>query len=105
MPVCAFDGCPEPVPAGYCLAHAPKRRPAKSPSSFVTKTARWRRLKAAVLKRDAYVCQLGLDGCLHEATTVDHIEPVSAAPWLAYEPSNLRASCVPCNLRKGGRPA
>jgi 5-methylcytosine-specific restriction enzyme A len=101
--VCAADGCPEQVERGYCAEHAPKRAPSsRSPSSYVTGTARWRRLKARVLKRDEYVCRLGLPGCLVEATTVDHVNPVSqgGAP---YDEANLVASCAPCNLRKGAR--
>ena len=98
---CAADGCPIPVERGYCPDHAPKRDAARrSPSSYVTGTARWRRVKAQVLRRDRYRCQLQFPGCLVEATTVDHVRPVSRGGD-PYDERNLVASCVPCNLRKG----
>lgn len=97
MAVCARDGCPERVPRGYCADHRPPAL-TRSPSSRVTGTARWRKVKARVLKRDAYVCHY----CDGEATTADHVRPVKdgGAP---FDEANLVASCVPCNLRKGGR--
>lgn len=93
---CAADGCPQPVPSGYCAAHTRRTR---SPSSRVTGTRRWRKVKARVLRRDGYVCRY----CGGEATTADHVHPVSrgGAP---YDPANLVASCSDCNAAKGGRP-
>ena len=64
---------------------------------------RWRRVMANALARDGYLCQLRLPGCLGRATTGDHIVPVSVAPERELDPSNVRAACVPCNLRRGNR--
>jgi hypothetical protein len=56
------------------------------------------------LVRDGYICRLTRDGhpCGAPATTADHI----IQRWLGGldELSNLQASCVPCNLGKGGGP-
>src|SRR5690606_22564377 len=94
---CAADGCPIPVERGYCADHAPKRDAARrSPSSYVTGTARWRRVKARVLRRDRHLCFY----CGGHATTVDHVRPVSRGGD-PFDERNLVASCVPCNLRKG----
>lgn len=63
-------------------------------------TTAWRKLRAAVLLRDGGVCQLQLPGvCTGTATHVDHIVPKGAGG--PDEPSNLRASCAPCNLHRG----
>lgn len=92
--VCPVDGCPEPMPC----PHHRRRGGARSPSSYVTGTARWRRVKARVLRRDRYVCFY----CGGQATTVDHVRPVSKGGD-PYDEGNLVASCVPCNLSKGDR--
>ena len=54
---------------------------------------RWRILRDAVLVRDSYTCW----SCKGHAVTADHIVPRSEAPWLEFEPSNLRATCTKCN--------
>lgn len=62
-------------------------------------TRAWRRVRAAVLERDGHVCQVQLvcDGAT--ATVVDHIRPVIEGG--SDDPTNLRASCQPCNARRG----
>jgi len=57
----------------------------------------WSRVRRAVLERDGWTCQLRRPGCLGVATTVDHIVPVSVDVSGALDPTNLRASCSPCN--------
>jgi len=61
-------------------------------------TAGWRRLRAAVLARDGYRCQIKAEGCLKLATCVDHIVPKGKG---IEHPSNLRAACQPCNSSRG----
>jgi hypothetical protein len=65
-------------------------------------TRAWRRLVAAVLARDGYVCQMKRDGhrCGAPATTANHI--VHRALGGPDTLDNLEAACVPCNLRDGG---
>lgn len=62
-------------------------------------TRRWRRTRHPILIRDRGLCQLRLPGCTLTATTIDHITPVSAGG--TDDPANLRASCAPCNTRRG----
>lgn len=58
----------------------------------------------AVLARYGTDCTLHLDGCLGTATTGDHIKPYSERPDLAYDVTNGRPSCLPCNQRRGVTP-
>ena len=54
------------------------------------KTARWRRLRAAILRRDGYQCQLSKRYGKHiEAEMVHHIFPRDSFPEYAWEPWNL----------------
>lgn len=62
----------------------------------------WRVLRALILERDGYVCQIRAERCQHTATQVDHITSVveGGAFW---DERNLRAACQPCNGRRGQR--
>ena len=54
------------------------------------KTARWRRLREAVLRRDGYLCQESKRfGKTKAATTVHHIFPAKDYPYLFFNPLNL----------------
>jgi 5-methylcytosine-specific restriction endonuclease McrA len=66
-------------------------------------TARWQRLRKAVLAHYGYVCQLEGPRCTGYATTVHHLVPSSQAPQLFWEPSNLTACCSSCNYGDGSR--
>jgi 5-methylcytosine-specific restriction endonuclease McrA len=68
-------------------------------------TARWQRLRKAVLAHYGYVCQLEGPRCTGYATTVHHLVPSSQAPHLFWEPANLVASCPRCNYGGGSRVA
>jgi len=62
--------------------------------------AAWRKVRALVLRRDGWLCQLRLPGCKTRASQVDHIIPLAdGGPRL--DPSNLRAACKPCNVSAG----
>lgn len=59
----------------------------------------WRRVRAKVLERDNYECQIRGYGCRQVADQVDHILPVSmGGAW--YDEDNLRASCAFCNNQR-----
>jgi 5-methylcytosine-specific restriction endonuclease McrA len=59
-------------------------------------SATWRKVQRRILKRDGWVCQIRLPGCLVTATQADHIVDVRAGgAW--YDPANLRAPCGFCN--------
>ena len=68
-------------------------------------TARWQRLRKAVLAHSGYVCQLEGPRCTGYATTVHHLVPSSQAPELFWEPTNLVAACGRCNYGDGARVA
>lgn len=65
---------------------------------------RWRRFRARILARDAYLCKVNLPGCSGAAPLrgghVDHIIPL-AQGGAKYDPANVRASCQHCNLMRG----
>jgi 5-methylcytosine-specific restriction endonuclease McrA len=62
----------------------------------------WRRIREQILKRDPY-CTIRGPKCKGYSTTVDHIVPLSLAPELAHDLSNLRGACGPCNFAGGSR--
>jgi hypothetical protein len=68
-------------------------------------TARWQRLRKAVLAHYGHVCQLQGPRCTGYATTVHHLVPSSQAPHLFWEPANLVAGCKRCNYGDGSRVA
>lgn len=66
-------------------------------SAKVTRTKRWKVLRAEILERDRYRCRsCGCGGRLE----VDHIKPVRTHPNLSYDPANLQALCPKCHTRK-----
>jgi 5-methylcytosine-specific restriction endonuclease McrA len=68
-------------------------------------TARWQRLRRAVLAHYGQVCQVEGPRCTGHATTVHHVVPSSQAPHLFWEPENLVAACRRCNYGDGARVA
>jgi 5-methylcytosine-specific restriction endonuclease McrA len=68
-------------------------------------TARWQRLRRAVLAHYSYICQLEGPRCTGYATTVHHCVPSSQAPQLFWELANLVAACRRCNYGDGARVA
>jgi 5-methylcytosine-specific restriction endonuclease McrA len=68
-------------------------------------TARWQRLRRAVLAHYGHVCQVGGPRCTGYATTVHHVVPSSQVPHLFWEPANLVAACRRCNYGDGARVA
>lgn len=66
-------------------------------SRKVTRTKRWKALRAEILERDGYQCRCcGARGRLE----VDHIKPVRTHSELSYDPGNLQALCPSCHTRK-----
>lgn len=61
---------------------------------------RWRNFRAAILKRDHYLCTIKRPGCTITAPLegghVDHITPL-ALGGDKYDPANARAACGHCN--------
>lgn len=58
----------------------------------------WEHLRASVLRRDGYRCQICRRyGRLRQATTVHHIKHLDEYPELALDPSNLISVCTACH--------
>jgi 5-methylcytosine-specific restriction endonuclease McrA len=60
-------------------------------------TAAWQKLRRFVIARDGGVCQVGGPHCRIVATTAHHKLPSSQYPERFWDPTNLEASCTPCN--------
>jgi 5-methylcytosine-specific restriction endonuclease McrA len=60
-------------------------------------TAAWRRLRRFVIVRAGGICQVHGPRCTGIATTAHHKLPTSQYPELFFDPSNVEASCTPCN--------
>lgn len=65
---------------------------------------KYKEVRLRVLARDGYVCfYCGHEGQDGNNLTIDHIIPVSKAPELAIDESNMRIACKSCNSKKGSR--
>lgn len=93
-----------------------KRRKGRSPESQrVHKQYRYQKLRKAfrVLcaqrQSPCWRCGVPIDytapALASNAFELDHAEPVSIAPHLAYETSNFRPSCSRCNRSRGAKAA
>ena len=75
----------------------------KEQGFYVKKT--WRKLRRLALIRDGYLCQDCLAaGKITQATEVHHVVPITDAPELALELSNLRSLCWSCHEATKHRP-
>lgn len=64
------------------------------------KTARWRKLRWAVLLRDGFTCQWPGCGRIEADTSrliADHIVPVRIDPDRRWDAANLRCLCKACH--------
>lgn len=59
----------------------------------------WRRLRARILLRDQYTCQLCFRVCMDHDLDVDHITPLAQGG--TDDPANLRTLCRPCHVKRG----
>ncbi|MFI7191468.1 HNH endonuclease [Nocardia nova] len=72
-------------------------------SSARVGTARHKKQRARILRRDGYQCQLHYAGCLGTATEMDHIVNVAAGG--TDEDDNVHAVCSKCHQAKTNREA
>jgi 5-methylcytosine-specific restriction endonuclease McrA len=62
---------------------------------------KYKEVRLRKLAQDGWTCfYCGYEG---KDMTIDHIIPVSKAPELAIEISNMVSCCKPCNSKKGSR--
>ena len=74
--------------------------PDRSVEDEVVSSARWKDLRARVL-RDEHVCRAcAAAGRTELATQVDHVVPVRVRPDLAYDLSNCAPLCTVCHAAK-----
>lgn len=98
---CPHPGCRELVTTGYCDAHkrswtSDKIRGNRHQRGYGTK---WEKVRAGVLKRDSYLCQVcRMAGRTTPATEVDHIVPKARGG--KDDALNLQAICSPCHKHK-----
>lgn len=65
---------------------------------FDYNSARWKRKREKILRRDGYMCRnCRKFGRVREATEVHHIQPADEYPELAYVDSNLVSLCHACH--------
>lgn len=101
---CSNQPCANLVEGGgHCASCAPKVSERRGKTAARGYDAAHRRLRAAVLARDGYVCQLKLvcEGAF--ATEMDHIVPIEEAPARRLDDSNCQAACKACNSAKRNR--
>ena len=86
----------------YCQHHKPvptkRTRPASSTKQGYGTD--WQRLRIEILQRDQWTCAYCHKPLLGPDATVDHLIPISIAPSLRLDPSNLVAACRRCNGRR-----
>ncbi|WGL97248.1 HNH endonuclease signature motif containing protein [Arsenophonus sp. aPb] len=104
---CRKRGCAKTTTdrSGYCEAHLSQgwenHQPGKSRHQRGYGT-RWDKLRAQILKRDKYLCQICLKNSLATtAKTVDHI--IAKAHGGTDAESNLQSLCWPCHRKKTAR--
>lgn len=100
--ICTHAGCTTLVRTGRCTQHQPPPwQGPRTASSKITSTRAWRTLAAQVLTDDHHQCRINTPGtCIGHATVVDKIIPAARRPDLAWDRTNLRAACKPCNDHK-----
>jgi 5-methylcytosine-specific restriction protein A len=104
---CTEPGCPTRVPRGRCEAHMPPPRQEADRDNVAVRrwyrTARWARLRQAVLVDAAYTC--ATCGAVQLRLEVDHVTRHHGHPALFWDRTNLQALCPPCHTKKTNRGA
>ncbi|MNM21452.1 HNH endonuclease [compost metagenome] len=89
--------------SGYCDAHAHLasgwNQPGRQTAEQRGYDSEWRKLSAAIQKRDRYLCQPCLKtGCVTPSSATDHVIPKAEGGTDA--PQNLQAICTECHKTK-----
>lgn len=70
-------------------------------SSFDYCSSRWKRKRAAILRKQNYMCaNCKKYGRMREAVEVHHIKHVDEYPELAFDDANLVGLCKLCHLKQ-----
>ena len=100
---CKHNGCPNlaEVGVGYCEEHS-SERPTRASATERGYGYRWRKVRAAYLRKHPLCVKCMADGRYVQATVVDHIQPHRGNPVLMWDESNYQALCKPCHDKKTG---
>lgn len=102
---CSHVGCPALTRERYCPQHINSKKKEQSAArkqlpprvkNPIYSTARWKKVRLMVLRRDP-VCVT--EGCRSFTSEVDHIVPLAKGGG-AYDMENLQGLCKPCHARK-----
>ncbi len=74
--------------------------PDRGVEDAVVSSARWKALRAQVLRDEPLCRTCAAAGRTELATQVDHVVPVRARPDLAYDRANCQPLCGPCHAEK-----
>jgi 5-methylcytosine-specific restriction protein A len=98
---CITCGTLIPHGASRCPRHRGKAWVNRPKINQGTYSGDWPAIRARVLQRDRYRCQVQGPGCDGHGVEADHI--VSVADGGNNDPTNLRAICVACHRRRTGQ--
>lgn len=98
----------------HCARHAAARREQEAKRRQAAKigsaewawfyrTAEWRDMREAFLRRNPLCADCGELGAVVAATQLDHIKPHRGDPHLMRSRSNLQGLCHSCHSRKTAR--
>ena len=99
---CRHPGCPQLVDAGqlYCDEHAKLyERPSSAKRGYNSK---WRKVRAAYLRKHPLCVKCMADGQYVEATVVDHKQAHRNNPALMWDENNFQSLCKSCHDKKTG---
>ena len=71
--------------------------PDRGVEDAVVSSARWKAVRAQVLRNEPLCRVCVAAGRTELAVQVDHVVPVRVRPDLAYDPTNLQPICGPCH--------
>lgn len=89
---CKHPGCPHlaEVGVGYCDEHRQPDRPSSDSRGY---GYRWRKVRAAYLRKHPMCVKCMSEGRYVQATVVDHIIPHRGDPVLMWDENNYQALC------------
>ncbi len=80
------------------------RRPrTDAPLQRLYSTARWKRLRRQILRRDPLCVECDKMGVVEPSTQADHVVPHAGDLDLFYDESNLQGLCRTCHSSKTGK--
>lgn len=108
MQFCAAPGCGELVEAGRCPRHAPRAAARLSDPTYARAhrwygSARWQRLRAAVILDEPFCRTCRAAGRRVLTVDVDHIRKHNGIARLFWDRSNLQGLCKACHTAKTSR--